>query len=210
MKYKIIHQSWSTETLPAKYLKIKLTNKRFFKNWEYKLWTDEKNDLFIKEKFPTFFEIYKNYKHKINKIDAVRYFYLYEFGGVYMDLDITLDRDIKELIHKDKCCLFSQKAINDYFSIKGYTKYIDPMIMYSPPKNKFIKSLIDKLYENGIRGEDYNDVYDNMKVAGPAFLTDNYIKNNNVYLIENKIITKKNKEFYNDIYGIHLCDNTWV
>lgn len=210
MKYKIIHQSWSTNFIPVKYLKIKLNNKKFFNDWKYKLWTDEENDLFIKNKFPSFYEIYKNYKHKINKIDSVRYFYLYEYGGLYMDLDISLNRDICKLLYEDKCCLFSQKAINDYFSVKKYKTYIDPMIMYSPPKNKFIKSLIDKLYKNKNRHKDYNDVYDNMKVAGPVFLTDNYVKNDNVYLIEDKIVTEKNKEYYNDIYGSHLCDNTWI
>jgi CTP:phosphocholine cytidylyltransferase-like protein len=56
----------------------------------------------------------------------------------------------------------------------------------------------------------YNNIYDNMKVAGPAFLTNNYIENKDTLLIENKVVTNKNKNFYNNIYGIHLCDNNWV
>jgi hypothetical protein len=49
-----------------------------------------------------------------------------------------------------------------------------------------------------------------MKVAGPVFLTNNYIKNKDTLLLENKVVTNKNKNFYNNIYGIHLCDNNWV
>ena len=57
----------------------------------------------------------------------------------------------------------------------------------------------------------FDNVYDNMKVAGPAFLTDFFNKkNNDSLIIKNKIITEKNKEHYKKYYGIHLCDNNWL
>ena len=71
----------------------------------------------------------ESYKHYINKVDAVRYFYLYEYGGLYMDLDIIFKKDITNLLTENKCYLFSQNAINDYFSNKNYKKYIDPMLI---------------------------------------------------------------------------------
>lgn len=208
MKYNTIHQSWSTETLPAKYLTLKIKNKKFFKDWKYKLWTDDQNKFFIKNKYPSFYKIYENYNHYINKVDAVRYFYLYEYGGLYMDLDVMIIKDITDLLSKNKCCLFSQTAINDYFKFKNYKKYIDPMIMYSPPKNKFIEKLIKKLHN--YNKKEYKEILDNMKVAGPGFLTDNYKPNKNVLLINNKIVTQKTKDNFNNLYGIHLCHNTWV
>ena len=208
MKYNTIHQSWSTETLPAKYLTLKIKNKKFFKDWKYKLWTDDQNKFFIKNKYPSFYKIYENYNHYINKVDAVRYFYLYEYGGLYMDLDVMIIKDITDLLSKNKCCLFSQTAINDYFKFKNYKKYIDPMIMYSPPKNKFIEKLIKKLHN--YNKKEYKEILDNMKVAGPGFLTDNYKPNKNVLLINNKIVTQKTKDNFNNLYGIHLCHNTWI
>ena len=208
MKYNTIHQSWSTETLPAKYLTLKIKNKKFFKDWKYKLWTDDQNKFFIKNKYPSFYKIYENYNHYINKVDAVRYFYLYEYGGLYMDLDVMIIKDITNLLSENKCCLFSQTAINDYFKFKNYKKYIDPMIMYSPPKNKFIEKLIKKLHN--YNKKEYKEILDNMKVAGPGFLTDNYKPNKNVLLINNKIVTQKTKDNFNNLYGIHLCHNTWI
>ena len=208
MKYNTIHQSWSTETLPAKYLTLKIKNKKFFKDWKYKLWTDDQNKFFIKNKYPSFYKIYENYNHYINKVDAVRYFYLYEYGGLYMDLDVMIIKDITNLLCENKCCLFSQIAINDYFKFKNYEKYIDPMIMYSPPKNKFIEKLIKKLHN--YNKKEYKEILDNMKVAGPGFLTDNYKPNKNVLLINNKIVTQKTKDNFNNLYGIHLCHNTWI
>ena len=49
-----------------------------------------------------------------------------------------------------------------------------------------------------------------MKVAGPGFLTDNYKPNKNVLLINNKIVTQKTKDNFNNLYGIHLCHNTSI
>jgi mannosyltransferase OCH1-like enzyme len=209
MIYNTIHQSWSSKTIPAKYLKIKIQNKKFLKDFKFKLWTDDENNFFIKNKYPSFYKIYENYNHYINRVDAVRYFYLYEYGGLYLDLDIIIKKDITKLLSKNKCCLFSQNAINDYFSVKKYKEYIDPMIMYSPPKNKFLEKLIKKLHTNG-NNKKYNNVYDNMEVAGPAFLTKTFTINDHVDIISNKIVTEKNLKYYNDVYGIHLCDNNWV
>jgi len=211
MKYNTIHQSWSTNTLPAKYLKIKIKNKHLLKDFKFKLWSDEDNYQLIKNSFPSFLDIYNNYTHKIHRVDAVRYFYLYKYGGIYMDLDIVFKRDITSIIDETKCCLFSQKAIDDYFSNKSFESYIDPMLMYSPPNNKFIEKIIKKLHDNGVYKKDIKNIYNNMEVAGPGFLTKLCNEeSDDIYIIKNKIVTKKNVDNYSDIYGIHLCDNNWV
>ena len=54
----------------------------------YKFWSDEDNLLFVKENFPDFLETYINFPHNIQRADAIRYCILYQFGGIYSDLDI--------------------------------------------------------------------------------------------------------------------------
>lgn len=209
MNYNIVHQSWSVNNLPAKYIHNKILNKKILKNFKFKLWTDKDNDIFLKEKYPSFFEIYKNFNCKIHKIDSVRYFYLYEYGGIYMDLDVVLQKDITKLLNEDKFCVFSQdiKFENNKNPLKqSYDYFIDPMFMYSPPKNKELKNIIDLLYQN--KNNKFDDNYTKMEKAGPLFLTKNY--NNNIKRIHNKIITYDHKENFSDIYGIHYCDNIWL
>ena len=58
------------------------------RNWSMWLWTDEDNRELIARDFPSFLPLYDGYDVKIKRIDAVRYFYLYKYGGVYMDLDV--------------------------------------------------------------------------------------------------------------------------
>lgn len=52
------------------------------------LWTDATSHEFIAEHYPWFLETFDNYRYPIQRADAIRYFILYHYGGIYMDLDI--------------------------------------------------------------------------------------------------------------------------
>ena len=45
-------------------------------------------------------EIYDNYDVNIKRVDAVRYFYLYHFGGLYVDLDFECIKNIPDQCSK--------------------------------------------------------------------------------------------------------------
>ena len=51
------------------------------------LWTDAGSLEFIKKEYPWFEETFKGYKHPIQRADAIRYFVLAKYGGIYIDLD---------------------------------------------------------------------------------------------------------------------------
>ena len=84
---KIIHQTWKSRDLPDNFKKWSKIIKDLHPDWEYKLWTDEDNRNFIKNHYSWFLKTYDNYDVHIKRVDAVRYFYLYHYGGVYIDLD---------------------------------------------------------------------------------------------------------------------------
>jgi mannosyltransferase OCH1-like enzyme len=56
--------------------------------------------MWLKKHFSDFIELFDAYPFKIQKIDAARYFILYHFGGVYMDLDIGCfsTKDIGDIV----------------------------------------------------------------------------------------------------------------
>ncbi|VZH89530.1 unnamed protein product [Fusarium fujikuroi] len=58
-----------------------------YSDFEYKLWTDEGAREFLKEEFPWYLDTWDNYPFPIQRADAIRYFVLYHFGGIYMDMD---------------------------------------------------------------------------------------------------------------------------
>lgn len=68
---------------------------------EYMLWTDATARQFIAEKYPAFLPTFDGYEYNIQRADAIRYFVLHHFGGVYMDLDMGCRRRIDPLLKGD-------------------------------------------------------------------------------------------------------------
>lgn len=50
-------------------------------DWEYQLWDETKANEFMASKFPEYKDMWSNYRYFIEKIDVLRYFILYEYGG---------------------------------------------------------------------------------------------------------------------------------
>ena len=88
---KVIHQTWKTSAVPAHWLESHEGWKAFCADngWTYMLWTDEDNENLIAAHYAWFLGQYKAYKHGIQRADAVRYFILHKYGGVYVDLDMA-------------------------------------------------------------------------------------------------------------------------
>lgn len=53
----------------------------------YQLWTDELARELIASEYPWFLDSWDNYAFPIQRADAIRYFVLYHFGGIYFDMD---------------------------------------------------------------------------------------------------------------------------
>ncbi len=98
---KIIHQTWKTGDVPPEWQESKASWQRFHRDWQYIFWTDRDLECFISERYPWFIETYRDYPYNIQRVDAARYFILYEYGGIYSDLDVICNRNCDFLItHK--------------------------------------------------------------------------------------------------------------
>ena len=51
----------------------------------------------LEEHYPWFVETYDSYEHPIQRVDAIKYFVLYHYGGFYLDLDISCRRSLAPL-----------------------------------------------------------------------------------------------------------------
>ena len=69
---KIIHQTWKTENIPKELEFCVESWKRLNPDWEYKLWTDNQMDIFVKQNFPKIYKTYTNYTHNIFRADLFR------------------------------------------------------------------------------------------------------------------------------------------
>ncbi|KAJ1564730.1 hypothetical protein HK096_006564 [Nowakowskiella sp. JEL0078] len=128
---KIIHQSWKTSKPPK--VQISKTNikllitiliRKKFSNWaqtwktlnptyKYKLWTDDANRAFVANYYPWYLTTYDNLPKSINRVDAVRYLYMYQFGGVYADLDVEAIKPFDDLVDVLRAALESKDVVQD-------------------------------------------------------------------------------------------------
>jgi inositol phosphorylceramide mannosyltransferase catalytic subunit len=85
---KIIHQTWKDENIPDMWKLSPVEWRRHHPDWTYILWTDAAIRSHIARYHPEFLELHDSYEYNIQRADMIRYFVLYDIGGVYSDLDL--------------------------------------------------------------------------------------------------------------------------
>jgi inositol phosphorylceramide mannosyltransferase catalytic subunit len=84
---KLIHQTYKTVDIPEGWQAAQKSVIDLHPDYEYVLWTDEMAHDFIKENYTWFLPTFEGYPYPIMRADAIRYFVLYHYGGIYIDLD---------------------------------------------------------------------------------------------------------------------------
>lgn len=72
--------------------------RKFNPDFDIRVWNETEAHSFIEAKYPWFIATYEAYRYPIQRVDALKYFALYHFGGVYMDLDIACRRPLEPLL----------------------------------------------------------------------------------------------------------------
>jgi inositol phosphorylceramide mannosyltransferase catalytic subunit len=80
----ILHQISLGSGLKAEWLDARNSCLQHHVDWETHFWTDENAHTFVAEKFPHLKDMWENYRYPIQKVDALRYMVLYEYGGMCM------------------------------------------------------------------------------------------------------------------------------
>lgn len=91
---RVVHQIWipfgkPDDTLPERWQAGPVAWRAALPGWEYRLWTSEEAQGFLAEHYEWFLPVWKSYPYGVQRVDSLRYFILYHFGGVYADLDVA-------------------------------------------------------------------------------------------------------------------------
>lgn len=95
---KIIHQTYKTAEIPPKWEPLQKTCLAENPDYQYILWTDDSAEQFIRENYTWFLETYQSYPFPIMRADVMRYFVLYHYGGIYIDLDCGCEQPLDPLL----------------------------------------------------------------------------------------------------------------
>ncbi|XP_074660626.1 uncharacterized protein LOC141913081 [Tubulanus polymorphus] len=142
---KIIHQTWKTENIPISFKKYITSWVRLHPDWEYWLWTDSIADEFVKRRFPAYYPMYKNYGQGIHRADAIRYFILYTFGGLYADLDMEALRPFDHLLNTHTAMIPEDHIVHSVVNWGRPRPSTLNALMTSTPKHKYLRKIIEYL-----------------------------------------------------------------
>lgn len=95
---RIIHQTWKEKTLPPEWQPVRDECAKMHPDYEYHLWTDADSRQFLVDNYAWFVPIFDAYPYPIQRADAIRYFILHHYGGIYMDLDVGCLRRFDPLL----------------------------------------------------------------------------------------------------------------
>lgn len=95
---KIIHQTYKDTNIPEKWRAGQQACIDLHPDYEYILWTDESARNFIAKEYSWFLETWDSYPYPIQRADAIRYFVLAHYGGIYIDLDDGCARRLDPLL----------------------------------------------------------------------------------------------------------------
>ncbi|KAL2839898.1 nucleotide-diphospho-sugar transferase [Aspergillus pseudodeflectus] len=95
---KIIHQTYKDNDIPTGWREAQQSCIDLHPDYKYILWTDDMARTFIATHYPWFLETFEGYKYPIQRADSIRYFVLYHYGGIYIDLDDGCNRKLDPLL----------------------------------------------------------------------------------------------------------------
>ena len=188
--------------------------KKLHPDFEYKFFTDEDVETFIKENYPEYYDTFSNFKYPIQKYDFFRYLAVYHYGGFYLDLDMDINLSLEELCQYD--CVFPRelkKNSDIYLQNKGMDYLIGNYCFGASKHNTFLKYCIDNIVDDSVLN--MNEVLLYMKnskekyvyyktghvLVSASYL--NYSDKENIHILEDEEDTCFGK------FGKHLAIGSW-
>lgn len=188
--------------------------KNTFPQSEYQhiLWDHAKIDQFIEDKFPNCINFYYSLPFHVMQLDFARYCILYEYGGIYADMDVYCFKNFYEVIDKEIFFVQSpfQKEIvqNCLFGSEKGSEYILDII-HQIQKTFYYYELVTDPYS-----EFYRDYV--LTISGPILLSNYYSslsekdKNKFQILEKDKFNPNSIDQFKNlDLNCIHILTGLW-
>jgi mannosyltransferase OCH1-like enzyme len=166
---RIIHQIFfgGESAAPPSYRRYAETWRKNHPAWDFQFWDASRCRSFLEQHYPPFLRMYDGYAHRIQRIDAIRYFILHRCGGVYVDMDIENLRPIDDLIAGRDLLLGALRI--------GYTNAVMGSVPGHALWPRVFETLLDRQHRFSWRAPLWSKLSMPLQVGystGPVMLTD--------------------------------------
>ena len=146
-------------------------------DWEYYFWTDRDAERMIRERYPQYIAMFESYKHRLMKSDAIRYFVLHQFGGVYADMDVHSLKPIEPFLRTNTCVIVPEPYVQTKM-LFNRPMTITNAFMASTANHPFLTYLIEQLPG---ANRPYTSDRDVLHATGPFLLNTSLLAYNRKY-----------------------------
>ena len=113
---KNIYRAWQTQTFHKKVEKRIKKTIRINKEYSHVIFTEPQRDDFVYANFEgSITEAYQQLNNVVAKVDLWRYLIIYKHGGVYLDMDASIERPISTFISDDDQAVISAETNENLF-----------------------------------------------------------------------------------------------
>jgi mannosyltransferase OCH1-like enzyme len=210
---RLIHHTAKTSSVDPKWAPFQKTLLELHPDWSYRLWTDEDNLLLLRERRPDLESVYWGMPMPVMRADMMRYVYMLQFGGLYLDLDYQL---LKPFDLGDKIIILPRES-ND-----GQPVYLGNCILASEPGHPFWAALLEEIRRDPPTKEKFRSEQDIIDQTGPGFVTrmwrEQFQDDATIFIPPrlwfNPLIPRTEEELKalrsrDESYGIHWCFGSW-
>lgn len=149
---KMLHQIWhhwpgGTSTPPTHLQHMIDKWRAIHPGWQHQLWDATEGRKLIATHYPHFLTVYDSYPDHVQRVDALRYFILHKFGGVYIDADIECLQPLDGLLSmvQDKAQLLLPLEPKEHSHAWCTTAMIGMSFIASIPMHSFWKQIHTEL-----------------------------------------------------------------
>jgi hypothetical protein len=142
---RIIHQTWKSNEVPVPLAQFQARWQELHPEFEYRLWTDEQNDAFVRAEFPRYYRLYRGFSREIYRADLARCLYLLRFGGVYVDLDVEPLRPLTTFLAECGDCVLGAEPESHARKRRSKPRMACNAIMASVPGHPFWQRMLEEI-----------------------------------------------------------------
>lgn len=210
---KLIHQTAKTSAVDPKWAPFRKTLLEFHPGWTYRLWTDEDNLALLGDRRPDLMEVYRNMTQPAMRADLMRYIYMQQFGGLYLDLDYQF---LKPFDLSDKSVVLPRESDDDQ------PVYLGNCLLASEAGHPFWTALLDAIEASPPTKDTVRTEQDSVDQAGPGMVTrvwrEGFQDDSTIFVPPrfwfNPLIPRTDADTEalrarGESYGIHWCFGSW-
>ena len=172
---KIVHQIWLGGSVPRELRELSRSFSRIMPDWEHRIWDDERGIELVRDEFPELFDIFMSLEGPVAKCDLLRYMILFEYGGMYADMDCECKRSLDFIADDDELIVCKEVDTKSVRVMNMYPTDMSPVYcqwaFLSRPRHPALRAILKHIRRNIGMAQSDHPILNFVKRTGPHAFT---------------------------------------